>query len=113
MKFAPLALIAAGILGGALLLTSNQQSGPSPSDQVSEVFDLQEQAFRRLSKERADALRNGTIKSEADGVKWMESRFLPAIESSWTNLLTAEKKAFGGEEWTAEKEARYVERYAR
>jgi hypothetical protein len=112
MKFAPLAMIAAGMLGGILLLTGTPDRS-SPSDDVTAVFDQQEEAFRRLSRERSEALRDGTIKSESESVKWMQSRYLPAAEGAWTSLLTAEKEAFGGEQWTAEKEARYIERYAR
>ena len=43
----------------------------------------------------------------------MSSRFLPKAEGAWTPLLTAEKAAFGGEQWTAEKEAKHIEEYAR
>lgn len=87
--------------------------GPSPSDAVSAVFDAQESAFRELSPERAKALRSGEIKSESESVEWMSSRFLPKAEAAWTPLLTAEKAAFGGEQWTAEKEAAHIEEYAR
>lgn len=87
--------------------------GPSPADSVSAVFDTQESAFRELSGERAKALRAGEITSEAASVEWMSSRFLPKAEAAWTPLLTAEKSAFGGEQWTAEKEAAVIEEYAR
>ena len=87
--------------------------GPSPVDSVSAVFDTQESAFRSLSGERAKALRSGEIKSEADSAAWMSSRFIPKAEAAWIVLLTEEAKAFGGEQWTAEKEAAHIERYAR
>lgn len=110
----PLALIASGILGGLLLLNGGKSGpGPSPSDAVSAVFDAQESAFRRLSGERAKALRAGEIKSESESVTWMQARWLPAFESEWSKLLTQEAAAFGGEQWTAEKEAAWIERYVR
>ena len=110
----PLALIASGLIGGLLLLGGGKSSpGPSPSDAVSDVFDTQESAFRSLSGERAKALRAGEIKSEADSAAWMSSRFIPKAEAAWIVLLTEEAKAFGGEQWTAEKEAAHIERYAR
>ena len=87
--------------------------GPSPADSVSAVFDTQESAFRSLSGERAKALRSGEIKSEAESAAWMSSRFIPQAEAAWIVLLTEEAKAFGGEQWTAEKEASHIERYAR
>lgn len=87
--------------------------GPLPADSVSAVFDTQESAFRSLSGERAKALRDGEVKSEADSASWMSSRFIPQAEAAWIVLLTEEAKAFGGEQWTAEKEAAHIERYAR
>jgi hypothetical protein len=108
----PLALIASGLLGGLLLLGGGKVS-PGPSDAVSAVFDAQESKFRQLSGERAKALRSGEITSEAASVAWMQSRWLPAFESEWSKLLTREAEEFGGEQWTAEKEAAWIERYAR
>jgi hypothetical protein len=87
--------------------------GPVPADSVSAVFDSQESAFRSLSGERAKALRAGEIKSEAESAAWMSSRFIPKAEAAWIVLLTEEAKAFGGEQWTAEKEADHIARYAR
>jgi hypothetical protein len=87
--------------------------GPVPADSVSAVFDTQESTFRSLSGERAKSLRAGEIKSEADSAAWMSSRFIPKAEAAWIVLLTEEAKAFGGEQWTAEKEADHIARYAR
>jgi hypothetical protein len=87
--------------------------GPLPADSVSAVFDTQETTFRSLSGERATALRAGEIKSEADSAAWMSSRFIPQAEAAWVVLLTEEAEAFGGEQWTAEKEAAWIERYVR
>jgi hypothetical protein len=87
--------------------------GPVPADSVSAVFDTQESTFRSLSGERSEALRAGEIKSEADSAAWMSSRFIPQAEAAWVVLLTEEAKAFGGEQWTAEKEAAWIERYVR
>jgi hypothetical protein len=84
-----------------------------PADSVSAVFDAQESAFRSLSGERAKALLAGEIKSESESAAWMSSRFIPQAEAAWVVLLTEEAKAFGGEQWTAEKEAATIERYAR
>jgi hypothetical protein len=110
----PIALIASGLIGGLLLLSGGKVLPiPSPSDSVSAMFETQESAFRSLSGDRAKALRAGEIKSEADSVAWMSSRFIPKAEAAWVVLLTEEAKAFGGEQWTAEKEAAWIERYVR
>jgi len=108
------ALIVAG-LGGGVWWAGGIPIGPGPQkpDAVSAVFDSQESAFRSLSAERAKALRAGELKSESESVAWMQSRFLPACEAEWAKLLTAEAAEFGGEKWTAEKEAAAIERYVR
>jgi len=111
---APLLAIAGGLLlmfGGGGGLTPGP--GPNLSDAVSEVFDTQETAFRRLSGERAKALRAGELTSEKASADWMAAKFLPESDAAWATLLTAEAAAFGGEKWTAEKEAATIERYAR
>lgn len=110
----PLALIASGLLGGLLLLNGGKVApGPSPSDAVSAVFDAQESAFRRLSGERAKALRAGELTSEKASADWMAAKYLPESDAAWATLLTAEAEAFGGEQWTVEKEAATIERYVR
>lgn len=109
-----IALLVLGSLGG-IWFAGGIDVSPSPAkpDAVSAVYDTQEAAFRRLSGERAKALRAGEIKSEADSAAWMSSRFIPKAEAAWIVLLTEEAKAFGGEQWAAEKEASHIERYAR
>lgn len=107
------ALIAVGTVAG-VYAAGGIEVGPGPkNDAVATVFRTQETAFRDLSAERAKALRAGQIASESASVDWMSARFLPKAEAAWTPLLTAEKAAFGGERWTAEKEASVIERYAR
>ena len=108
------ALIVCGMVAGIWVSGGIEVGpGPLPADAVSAVFDTQESTFRQLSGERAKALRAGEIKSEADSSAWMSSRFIPKAEAAWIVLLTEEAKAFGGEQWTAEKEASHIERYAR
>jgi hypothetical protein len=109
-----ISLLAIGSLGG-IWVSGGIDVSPSPAkpDAVSAVYDTQEAAFRSLSGERAKALRAGEIKSEADSAAWMSSQFIPKAEAAWIVLLTEEAKAFGGEQWTAEKEAAHIERYAR
>lgn len=114
MSKLPLALIASGLIGGLLLLSGGKVGpGPSPSDAVSAVFDTQEAAFRKHIGELAGKLKAGEIATEAAAVAWMDSKFGPDSEAAWVPLLTAEAEAFGGEKWTAEKHAAYIERYVR
>jgi len=108
------ALIVCGAVAGVWVSGGIEVGpGPVPADSVSAVFDTQESAFRSLSGERAKALQSGEIKSESDSASWMSSRFIPKAEAAWIVLLTEETKAFGGEQWTAEKEASHIERYTR
>jgi len=108
------ALIVCGAVAGVYAAGGIEVGpGPVPADSVSAVFDTQESAFRSLSGERAKALQSGEIKSEAESAAWMSSRFIPKAEAAWIVLLTEEAKAFGGEQWTAEKEASHIERYSR
>ena len=118
MSKTPFALIAIGLIGGMLLLVGGGNGptpgpGPDRSDLVAEVFQSQESAFRRLSGERAKALRSGQITSEKASADWMASKYLPESDAAWSRLLTAEAAEFGGKNWTAEKEAATIERYAR
>jgi len=107
-------LIVLGSLGGIWAAGGIDVSpGPRPADAVSAVYDTQEAAFRRLSGERAKALRAGELTSEKASADWMAAKYLPESDAAWATLLTAEAAAFGGEQWTAEKEAAAVGRYAR
>ena len=83
------------------------------ADAVSEVFDTQEAAFRKLNGELEQKLIAGEVKSENEAKTWMESNFLPQSEAAWIKLLEAEKAEFGGDKWTAEKQAAVIGRYAR
>jgi hypothetical protein len=83
------------------------------ADAVSEVFDTQEAAFRKLNGELAQKLIAGEVKSENEARKWMESNFLPQSDAAWIKLLESEKAEFGGDKWTAEKQAAVIGRYAR
>jgi len=83
------------------------------ADAVSEVFDTQEAAFRKLNGELAQKLIAGEVKSENEARKWMESNFLPQSDAAWIKLLESEKAQFGGDKWTAEKQAAVIGRYAR
>jgi len=109
-----LLLIAVGIAAGIWFAGGIDVSpSPLPADVVSTVYDAQETAFRRLSGERAKALRAGELTSEKASADWMAAKYLPESDAAWATLLTSEATAFGGEQWKAEKEAAAVGRYAR
>jgi hypothetical protein len=114
MGLKAIALLVLGSLGGIWVSGGIDVSpGPLPADAVSVVYDTQEAAFRRLSGERAKALRAGEITSEKASSDWMAAKYLPESDAAWATLLTSEAAAFGGEQWTAEKEAAHVGRYVR
>ena len=109
-----LLLIAVGIAAG-IWFAGGIDVSPSPAkpDAVSAVYNTQEAAFRRLSGERAKALRAGELTSEKASSDWMAAKYLPESDTAWATLLTAEASAFGGEQWTAEKEAATIGGYVR
>jgi hypothetical protein len=109
-----IALLVLGGLGG-IWAAGGIPIGPSPAkpDAVSAVFNTQESAFRRLSGERAKALRAGELATEKASSDWMAAKYLPESDTAWATLLTAEAAAFGGKQWTAEKEAAAVGGYVR
>lgn len=110
----PLALIASGLIGGLLLLNGGKGgASPSPSDAVAAVFDTQEKAFRKYSGELAAKLKAGEFASESAAKDWMAEHYIPASEAAWIVLLKEEAEAFGEKQWTAEKHAAHIERYAR
>jgi hypothetical protein len=111
----PLALLTSGLIGGLLLMFGGSSGGDDVplADAVSEVFDTQEAAFRKLNGELAQKLIAGEVKSENEARRWMESNFLPQSDAAWIKLLEAEKAEFGGDKWTAEKQAAVIGRYAR
>lgn len=106
-------LLVLGSLGGIWAAGGIDVSPDNKPDAVSAVYDTQESAFRRLSGERAKALRAGEITSEKASSDWMAAKYLPESDTAWATLLTAEAAAFGGEQWTAEKEAATVGGYVR
>ena len=79
-------------------------------DLVSETFDRYEQAFREVQGLKAELLRSGSLTSEEASVKWFSSQEVP--QKSFEKLLDYEYEQFGGEQWTAEKEAEIAERWA-
>ena len=108
------ALIVAGAVAG-VYSAGGIPIGPDTvkPDVVSAMFDAQQSAFRSSCGERAKLLRSGQFSSEAESEAWMKENFLPKAEAEWAKLLTAEAAEFGGEKWTAEKEAATIERYVR
>jgi hypothetical protein len=114
MGLKAVSLLVLGSLGG-IWAAGGIPIGPSPlpADAVSVVFGTQETAFRRLSGERAKALRAGELATEKASADWMAAKYLPESDAAWATLLTSEAAAFGGEQWTAEKEAATVGGYVR
>ena len=105
-------LLVLGMLGGVWIADGVEIGGNAP-DAVSAVFDTQESEFRKFVGQLAGKLKAGEFASEKAATDWMDSQYGPASESAWVNLLTAEAKAFGGEQWTAEKHAAFIQEYVR
>lgn len=104
------------IVGGVLLLNSGGGSEEQKSD-VSDVatvaFQNYETAWRKLQGTKAEKLRAGEFASEKASEAWFLGQNGTALKEAFTPVLNAEFEAFGGEAWTAEKEAAFAERLVR
>lgn len=101
------------VIGGVLLLSGGSGTAPGPSDDVAAAFSRYESLWRDAQKELANRLDSGQITSEAAATEWFAVANQEARKQAFLPLLTIESKAFGGEQWTAEKHAAHIRRYAR
>ena len=83
-----------------------------PADDVAAAFRSYEKAWRAAQGELADRLESGEIASEKAAADWFAVAGQEARKQAFLPLLRAEAVTFGGENWTAEKHARYIRRYA-
>ena len=84
-----------------------------PADDVAVAFRAYEVAWRQAQSDLADRLDSGEITSEKLAADWFATANLEARKQAFLPLLRAESVQFGGENWTAEKHANYIRRYAR
>ena len=84
-----------------------------PADDVAVAFRAYEVAWRQAQSDLADRLDSGEITSEKLAADWFATANLEARKQAFLPLLRAEAVAFGGDNWTAEKHATYIRRYAR
>ena len=70
-------------------------------------------ADAKAQGELADRLESGEITSEKAAADWFGIAGQEARKRAFLPLLRAEAMAFGSENWTAEKHARYIRRYAK
>lgn len=107
------------VLGGILLLASSGDSTDPDKDQdkgpdiVTVAFDKYEASWRKLSGERASKLRSGEFANQKSGDTWFLQQNMKALEESFTPMLNSHYQQFGGDQWSADKEATVWEGYAR
>jgi hypothetical protein len=100
-----------------LTVTAAQTTPPNnrpqpPADDVAAAFRQYEAAWREAQGQLADRLESGEITSEKLAADWFGAANLEARKQAFLPLLRAESVVFGGENWTAEKHARYIRRYS-
>jgi hypothetical protein len=103
------------LIGGAICLYPRLAGGPADapsSDDAAVAFDRYETLWRDAQSALAEKLKSGEIKSEKDAGKWFAAANSAAMGIAFKPLLEQEADAFGGEQWTAEKHAEYIRRYA-
>ena len=104
------------VAGGVLLLFAPSDGGndkKSGPDIATVAFDAYEAAWRKLSGERAAKLRAGEFATQKAGDTWFLKQNMTALETAFTPMLNSHYEQFGGENWTANKEAAVWEGYSR
>lgn len=102
------------LIGGILLLigAGSDEPGPSPSDAVSVAFDEYETLWRAAQIATADKLDSGEFTTSQQATNYRSLADGEAIKKTRQLLLDAEFAEFGGDKWTAEKQAKFLRRYA-
>ena len=100
-----------------LTVTAAQTTPPDdrpqpPADDVAAAFRAYEKSWRAAQSELADRLESGEITTEKGAADWFSVAGQEARKQAFLPLLRAEAVQFGGENWTAEKHAKYIRRYA-
>lgn len=105
------------LIGGIMLLNgaggSNEQEHDKSSDIVAVAFDAYEASWRKLSGDRASKLRAGEFVNQKAGDAWFLQQNMKALEQAFTPMLNSHYEQFGGDQWSADKEATVWEGYAR
>jgi hypothetical protein len=100
-----------------LTVTAAQTTPPDgrprpPADDVAAAFRAYESAWREAQGQLADRLESGEITSEKLAADWFGAANLEARKQAFLPLLRAESVAFGGENWTPQKHAAFIRKYA-
>ena len=83
-----------------------------PLDDMAKAFQVYQSDLRKAHQELADRLLNGTIKTEQEAAIWLGTAHQELRRRAFTPLLQLEMQDFGGANWTPEKHAAYIRRYA-
>lgn len=83
-----------------------------PLDEMSKAFRFYEVELRKAHKDLAQRLRSGAIRSEADAAAWLGTANQEIRRRAFTPMLAVEAEVFGGEKWSAESHADFIERYS-
>lgn len=115
-----LAVMPVMMLIGGIMLLNGADKAPDDSHKQSNIsdvatvaFDTYEASWRKLQGEKATKLRAGEFANEAAAAAWFLQQNGAVLKASFTPVIDAEFQSFGGEQWTAEKEAAVAERYVR
>lgn len=108
------------LIGGIMLMAGGNGGGGSvvpdvtpASDLAAKCFRDQEAGWRRTQGEKAVKLRAGEFANERASEAWFLSEYGKIVKEAWVPVLNAEFESYGGDSWTAEKEASIAEGYAK
>lgn len=86
---------------------------PPPQDEVDRAFESYEQGWRDLQRQLADKLDSGEIASEAAAADWFRNGITEVRRQAFGEILELEAIAFGGDDWSAQRQADYIRGYAK
>lgn len=108
------------LIGGIILMAVGNADNVAPvpddthvSDLAAKCFRDQEAGWRRTQGEKAVKLRAGEFANEKASESWFLSQYGKIVKEAWVPVLNAEFESYGGESWTAEKEASIAEGYVK
>lgn len=82
-------------------------------DEMGKAFRFYETELRKAHKDLAERLRSGAIRSEADAATWLGTANQEIRRRAFTPMLAVEAEVFGGDKWSAESHADFIERYSK
>lgn len=86
---------------------------PPLQDDVDRAFESYKAGWRDLQRQLADKLDSGEITSEAAAAGWFRDGITEVRRRAFGEILELEAIEFGGEDWSAQRQADYIRGYVK